>query len=118
MFSGRVASAPVKSGIGDKTVVKFTLIDNVYAGKDDQDQVKTDTVSIQFTAFRGIADAISQNVRAGDQLLVDYHIRNNNYQPQDGEMIYGYNFVVDSFEFGAPGKATREHLAEVAAKQI
>lgn len=47
MFSGRVASAPTKTGNGDKAVTK-------------------------------------------------------------------YSFIVDEFEFGAPGKATRDHLAETA----
>lgn len=114
MFSGRVASAPTKTGNGDKAVTKFTLIDNAYAGRDENDQAKTEPVSIQFTAFRAKADAIHENVRTGDQLIVSYHIRNNNYQPSEGDMVYGYSFIVDEFEFGAPGKATRDHLAETA----
>ena len=118
MFAGRVASAPTKTGNGDQAVTKFTLIENAYAGKEESGESKTETVSVQFTAFRSKAEAIHENVRVGDQLLVVYHLRNNNYQPTEGDAVYGYNFIVESFDFGAPGKATRDYLAEVAARQI
>jgi single-strand DNA-binding protein len=45
----------------------------------------------------------------GDQLIVDYRIENNNFQ-KDGEDVYGYNFVVEDFTFGAPGKEKREQF--------
>lgn len=115
-FSGRVAAAPTTQGTGDKTVTKFTLIKNEYAGKDSQSgEIKERTVSIQFTAFRGKADAIAKNVNKGDQLIVSYRIENNHYE-KDGEDVYGYNFIIDDFEFGAPGSLSRAKFSETPQK--
>lgn len=66
-------------------------------------------MSIQFTAFRAKAEAIAKNAMKGDQLIVDYRIENNNFQ-KDGKDVYGYNFVVEDFTFGAPGKEKREQF--------
>jgi single-strand DNA-binding protein len=106
-FVGRVAAAPTSQGTGDKRVTKFTLIKNEYAGKDAQSgEAKERVVSIQFTAFRGKAEAIANHVNKGDQLIVSFRIENNRYE-KDGEEIFGYNFIVDDFEFGAPGSLSR-----------
>lgn len=109
MFTGNLASAPVLTGSGERAVCKFTLISNEYAGKDEGGAAKERAVSIQFTAFRGKAEAIAKNALKGDQLIVTHRIENNNYQ-KAGEDVYGYNFVVDDFAFGAPGKAKREQF--------
>ena len=66
-------------------------------------------MSIQFTAFGRIGEVIGESAQKGDQLIVTYHITNNNYK-KDGQDVYGFNFVVDGFEFGSPGKITRSRL--------
>jgi hypothetical protein len=38
-------------------------------------------------------------------------VENHNYE-KDGQEVYGFNFVVQEFEFGAPGSKKREQLAE------
>lgn len=110
LFVGRVAAAPTISGTGDSAVCKFTLMDNAYAGKDDGGQAKEKTIALQFTAFRSRAEAIAKNVMKGDQLIVSYSIENNNYT-KAGEDVYGYNFIVHEFSFGAPGAEKRKALA-------
>lgn len=102
-FIGRVAAAPTTQGTGDKAVTKFVLMRNEYAGKDRDER----TVAIQFTAFRNKAEAIAKHVNKGDQLFVTFRIENNNYD-KDGEDIFGFNFIIDDFEFGAPGAISRE----------
>jgi single-strand DNA-binding protein len=109
-FSGRIAQAPVLR-MGDTEVCTFTLIRNEYAGKDkDSGEAKERIASVQFTAFNGRGRALAENAAVGDQIEVEYRIANNNYE-KDGETIYGFNFVVDSWEFGAPGALTRDRLA-------
>ncbi|MCL2876525.1 MAG: single-stranded DNA-binding protein [Betaproteobacteria bacterium] len=103
MFIGNLAKAPVLAGNAERAVCKFVLISNEYAGKDEQGQAKERQVSLQFTAFRGKAEAIAKHTFKGDQLIVDYRIENNHYQ-KEGEDIYDYNFIVEDFSFGAPGK--------------
>jgi single-strand DNA-binding protein len=111
VFVGNLAGAPTMSGTGDRAVGRFTLIANEYAGKDkDSGAAKERAVSIQFTAFRAKAEAICKNAMKGDQLVVNYRIENNNYE-KNGETIYGYNFIVEDFTFGAPGKEKREQFS-------
>lgn len=109
-FVGRVAAAPEFSRHGDTKVTNFTLIDNVYAGKDDNDEAKTRILSIRFAAFGAKADAIRDHVAQGDQLIVFYTIRNSNFTDGAGVERYGYEFIMDSFRFGAPGSVKRAEL--------
>ena len=110
VFVGNLAKAPTQTGSGDRAVVKFTLISNEYAGRDQQTgEARERSVSIQFTAFRGKGEALAKNSAKGDQLIVTYRIENNDYG-KNGETVYGYNFIVDDFQFGAPGKAKREQF--------
>lgn len=112
-FTGRVAKAPTLTGNGDKAVCKVTLIRNDYAGKDDATGEKREKVtSIQFTAFRAKAEAITKHCHKGDQLIVTARIETNNYTDKDNVEHYGYNFIIDDFEFGAPGEEKRAILAQ------
>lgn len=114
MFIGNLAGAPVLTGTGERAVCRFTLIGNEYAGKDrDSGEAKERAVSIQFTAFRAKAEAICKNAMRGDQLIVTHRIENNTYQ-KAGETIYGFNFIVEDFSFGAPGKEKREQFSSRA----
>lgn len=113
-FAGRLGKAPVLTGSGDKAVVKFSLMRNEYAGKDaGTGEKKEKVVSIQFTAFRAKAEAIAKHCLKGDQLIVSARIENNDWKDKDEQDHYGYNFVVEDFEFGAPGKEKREALADL-----
>lgn len=108
VFVGNLAKTPTITGTGDRAVTRFTLISNEYAGKDrDTGEARERSVSIQFTAFRGKAEAIAKNAMKGDQLIVEYRVENNDYE-KAGETVYGYNFILEDFQFGAPGKDKRE----------
>lgn len=114
VFTGRLADAPSKSENANAPT-RFRLIRNDYAGKDAQGERRPDRVtSLQFTAFGKLGGVILERARKGDQLVVTGHIENNNYKDQDGNDHYGFNFVVDSFEFGAGGKETRAEFAAAA----
>lgn len=111
IFAGRVAQAPTLTRPNDKVVCKFTLIRNEYAGTDDAGIAREErVVNIQFTAFGTRAEAIAKNAMEGDQLIVTARIANNKYQ-QDGHDVYGFNFVVENFDFGAPGPRKRAQFA-------
>lgn len=108
VFVGNLAKSPSISGSGDKAVGKFILISNEYAGKDKATgDAQERSVALQFTIFRGRAEALAQHAMKGDQLIVEFRIENNNYE-QDGDTVYDYNFIVEDFTFGAPGKEKRE----------
>ena len=110
-FTGRIAAAPVLTNPSGTKVCKFTLISNEYAGKDEAGEAQERPLSIQFTAFGPKAEAISKHCHKGDQLIIEKaKMENNNYKAADGKEVYGYSFIVDSFEFGAPGAEKRTQL--------
>jgi len=110
LFVGNLARAVALTGNGDRAVARLTLISNEYAGKDkDTGDAMERAVSLQFTAFRAKAEALAKHAMKGDQLIVTYRIENNNYT-KEGEDVYGYNFIVEDFAFGAPGKEKREQF--------
>ncbi|HFX1228590.1 TPA: single-stranded DNA-binding protein [Pseudomonas aeruginosa] len=115
MFIGNLAKTPAITGTGDRAVCRFTLIENEYAGKDrETGETRERSTAIQFVAFRAKAEAIAKHCMKGDQLIVQYRIENNDYTPEgSNETRYGFNFVVEDFKFGAPGKEKREQLASV-----
>ncbi len=115
VFVGNLARPATVTGAGDRAVARFTLIANEYAGKDkDTGQARERAVAIQFTAFRQKAEAIAKNALKGDQLIVDYRVENNDYE-KDGETIYGYNFIIEDFSFGAPGKEKRDQFSRAGS---
>ncbi len=112
MFIGNLAADPALQSADQLAYCRFTLIANEYAGKDaGSGGVRLRTVSVQFTAFQALAENFAKYARKGDQIIVGYHIENNNYE-KDGAEIFTYNFVVERFQFGAPGKLKRKELSE------
>lgn len=110
-FIGRLGSSVTLTSHANGKVGKFTLIRNESRGKDREPRV----ISIQFTAFDGVAESLAEHAAKGDQLFVEAAIENTRYENKEGETVYGYNFKVQHFEFCAPGPATRERLAKEKA---
>lgn len=114
IFTGRLAKAPTLTGSDNRAVCRFTLMENEYAGKDKETgDARERTVALPLTAFGSRAQAVAKNALKGDQLIVEYRVENNQYD-KDGETVYGFNFVVEDFSFGAPGKEKREQLSQAA----
>ena len=92
--------------LGRKGECRFSLISNDYAGPD-----KPKTVTqVWFVAFAAVAAALAAHCRKGDQLIVEGRMVANNFE-EDGKTVYRYSHVVESFEFGAPGKIKRDARA-------
>lgn len=68
--------------------------------------------AIPFTAFDGMAKAIAENNGKRDQLVARARIENNEYTPEGGETVYGYNFIVEDFDFGARAKSKTPEPAD------
>jgi single-strand DNA-binding protein len=108
---GNLAKDPEFASKGDTSYARFCLIGNDYAGKDEHGNAREVASSIWFVAFEGVGEAIAKNVRKGDQLILQAQVRSNNWTDREGEKRYDYDFIVQSFRFGAPGRAKREELA-------
>jgi single-strand DNA-binding protein len=108
---GNLAKNPELATKGDTTYTRICLVGNDYAGKDDQGNAREAVTSLWFVAFDSLGEAIAKNALKGDQLIVQAHIRSNNWTDKDGGKQYDYSFVIENFRFGAPGRAKREELA-------
>ncbi|ELU9444767.1 single-stranded DNA-binding protein [Salmonella enterica] len=107
-FTGRLSATPTMKE--DDKVLKFTLLRNEPGKREESGQRETKTTSIQFTAFGWTAEQISKHCRKGDQLIIDARIENNNYLDANQNQVYGFSFIVDRFEYGAPGSEKRQEL--------
>jgi single-strand DNA-binding protein len=108
---GNLARDPELAVKGDTSYTKICLVGNDYAGKDDHGHPREVATSLYFVAFESMGEAIAKNARKGDQLILQAHIRANNWTDKAGEKQYDHSYVVQSFRFGAPGRAKREEFA-------
>jgi single-strand DNA-binding protein len=108
---GHLAKDPELAFKADTTYTKICLVGNDYAGKDDEGNAREAVTSVWFVAFESLGEAIAKHARKGDQLILQAQVRANNWIDKAGEKQYDYSNVVQSFRFGAPGKAKREELA-------
>jgi single-stranded DNA-binding protein len=107
---GNLAKNPELVAKGDVSYTRLCVIGNDFAGKDEDGSPREVVTSVWFVAFGGLGEAIANNARKGDQLILDARIRSNNWIDPQGEKQYDYSFVVEGFRFVAPGKAKREEL--------
>jgi single-strand DNA-binding protein len=107
---GNLARNPELVAKGDTAYTRFLLVGNDYAGRDEEGEVQEVVTTLWFVAFGGLAEALTKNARKGDQLIIEAHVRPNNWLDKQGEKQYDHSFVVSGFRFGAPGKAKREEF--------
>jgi single-strand DNA-binding protein len=105
---GNLARNPELAARNDTSYARFCLVGNDYAGKDEGGAAREVVTSLWFVAFGALGEAIAHNARKGDQLIVEAHIRANNWTDKQGEKQYDHSFIADGFRFGAPGKVKRE----------
>lgn len=108
---GNLAKNPELGVKGEISYARFCLVGNDFAGKDEDGNPREVATSLWFVAFENLGEAIAKNARKGDQLIVQAQIRANNWTDKEGEKQYDYSYIVQSFRFGAPGRAKREELA-------
>jgi single-strand DNA-binding protein len=113
---GNLSKNPELVSKGDTRYTRFCLIGNDYAGRDDDGEAREVVTSLWFVAFGALGEAIANNARKGDQLILKARIRSNNWTDEEGEKQYDYSYIVESFRFGAPGKAKREEFEHGAAR--
>ena len=116
MAVGNLARNPEAVAKGDVTYTKFRLIGNDYGGKDEKGAPREIVTSLWFVAFGPMGERLVRNARKGDQLIIEAQVRANNWTDKQGEKQYDYDFIVQGFRFGAPGKAKREEFNGTEAK--
>jgi single-strand DNA-binding protein len=109
---GNLASDPEVAVSGDKFYTRFCLIGNDYAGRDEAGNAKEVVTSVYFVAFNVMGEAIARNLRKGDQLFVEAHIRANNWTDDQQQRHFDHSYIVDGFRFGAKGRVSRDEHAQ------
>lgn len=104
---GNLARDPELLTKGDTTYVRFSLIGNDYAGRDEEGGAREVATTVSFVAFGAIGEAIARVGRTGDQMIVEARIRSSRWTDKEGDPRYGLSHQVLGFRMGAPGKAKR-----------
>jgi single-stranded DNA-binding protein len=76
---GNLAKNPELVAKGDVSYTRFCLIGNDFAGKEEDGSAREVVTSMWFVAFGALGEAIANNARKGDQLILDARIRSNNW---------------------------------------
>ena len=97
---GNLAKNPELVAKGDVSYTRLCVIGNDFTGKDEDGNSREVVTSVWFVAFGGLGEAIANDARKGDQLILDARIRSNNWIDPQGEKQYDYSFVVEGFRFG------------------
>ena len=105
-----VGNLPAAPELGAKGECRFSLISNDYAGPNKPKNI----TQVWFVAFGTTAEALAKHCHTGDQLIVTAQLVANNCL-KDGETMYRFSHVVDSFEFGAPGREKRMQTQSATA---
>jgi len=108
---GNLAKNPELAVKGETTYTRICLVGNDFPGKSESGNPREVVTSLWFVAFESLGEAIAKNARKGDQLILQAYVRANNWTDKEGEKQYDHSFVIQSFRFGAPGRAKREELA-------
>jgi single-strand DNA-binding protein len=110
---GNLAQDPVLASRTDGSTARFRLLGDDYAGRDEHGAPREVVTGVWFVAFDAVAETIAANARKGDQLILHAQIRSNDWTDKLGEKHYDHSFIVKSFRFGAPGRASRAQFAEL-----
>lgn len=122
IFSGRVAFEPeLQEGTGNNNKTysrtRVRLLRDDFAGYDGQGNRQTKLVFVDFTAWGDQAKRIVEHARVGDEMTIEASISNYEFEDDAGKSHVGYNYQVEKYEYGAPGKIKRQELAERNAER-
>jgi len=109
-FIGRACNDPeVRQSSGEKplSIANF----NVAVTRAYKRQGEPDSDFFRITAFGKTAENIQKFVQKGAKIAGTCHVQNKNWE-KDGVKHYGFEFILDSWEFAESKKAAEEESAE------
>ncbi len=93
---GRLCAPPeVRYSQDGKAVARFDFAVNRRFKREGE----PDADFFHCVVFGKIAETMEKHVGKGTKLLLAGEVRNNNYTNKDGQMVYGTQIIVESFEF-------------------
>ena len=109
MAHGRATKSPELRAVKNGRSVTTIRIACDRGYKDSNDKPITDF--LDFEAWGKTAETLCRYVKQGTELIIEFHMQNNNYCDSLGKMIYGNKQVVDRFEFCGTKKVSDSDLA-------
>jgi single-strand DNA-binding protein len=106
---GNLARNPELMTKGDVSYTRFLLVGGDYR-RDEDGEARESVTALWFVAFGPMGETLARTALKGDQLIVQAHVRANNWTDKQGEKQYDHSFIVDGFRFGAPGRLKREEF--------
>lgn len=107
VFIGRLTAAPLFDQEKLKTVLYVR--ETSYAKATEPGGAGTIETVVPFTAFGELAIFLKDRCNQNDQVIIEYSLRNNNYEGQHGP-VRSFDFFINKFDFGAPGRESREFI--------
>ena len=86
----------------------------------DRRYKREDGVTADFfncTAFGRTGEFVEKYLQKGTKVVLDGEMQNNNYQNRDGQMVYGFQMIVNNIEFAESKKAAEERQEESTRQQ-
>ena len=82
-------------GASNTAIARFSLAVDRRFKRDGQ----PDADFFNCTAFGKTGEFVEKYLRKGTKVVVDGEMQNDNYQNKEGQMVYGFQVVVNSVEF-------------------
>ena len=98
IYKGRLTRDPeVRYGQDDETKVVARFI--LAVPRDFKRNGETETDFIPAVAFGKNAEIVEKYLHKGSHILTRGRMQNNNYEREDGQRVYGLQFVAEHIEF-------------------
>ena len=110
-FMGRLCKDPdirFSNNQNSTCVAKFNLaVDRRFKreGEPDAD-------FFQIVAFGKLGEFAEKYLHKGTKVVIEYEVRNNNYTNNDGQKVYGFQFIANSIEFAESKRAAEENASQ------
>lgn len=127
-FGGRLAADPEIRDVGDTKVARFRIISNrvFYKGKAGEKEKCEEITSMDAEVWGGRAK-VAEYFSKGDGIVVEGHLKEDNWEDKDGNKRYGKRISVREVHFGEkkgagngnskPANETEEKKPEPAPEQ-
>ena len=110
-FMGRLCKDPEirYSNNGNQTcIAKFNLAVDRRFKRDGE----PDADFFQIVAFGKLGEFAEKYLHKGTKVVIEYEVRNNNYTNNDGQKVYGFQFIANSIEFAESKRAAEENASQ------
>lgn len=117
IFMGRLTRDPEvreSKGKDPMTIARFTLaVDRRFQREGEPTADFFDCV-----VFGKTAEFVEKYIKKGSKVVVTGRAENNNYEDKDGNMRYGFRWVIDQVEFADAKKETGEGYMDIPEDAI